>query len=144
MPPAQTEGFSAQGPGELVALDTVERVADGVRRYLITFVDVHSRFDSLAHVPGDPEDERSLAAASTAPYKRSSSTTMRTSSYRPAAFNDKLMYWLLWYNGERPHWALQLQSPLQFIACHYPDECNMCWPDTSACLAGVTELRFTA
>jgi transposase InsO family protein len=42
----------------------------------------------------------------------------------------KIMDWLLWYNGERPHYALQLQSPIQFIARHYPDECNMCWPDT--------------
>jgi transposase InsO family protein len=48
------------------------------------------------------------------------------------AFNDKLMDWLLWYNGERPHWALQLQSPLQFIARHYPERCNMYWPDTMA------------
>ncbi len=47
-----------------------------------------------------------------------------------SALNDKLFDWLLWYNGERPHWALQLQSPLEFIARHYPGECNMCWPDT--------------
>ncbi len=77
---APTVRMNRSNAGELVALDTVERVPDGVRRYLIIFVDVHSRFDSLAHVPGDPEDKRSLAAASTAPYKRSSSTTTRTYS----------------------------------------------------------------
>lgn len=34
------------------------------------------------------------------------------------ACNDKLMDWLLWYNSERPHGVLPLQSPLQFIARH--------------------------
>jgi len=27
----------------------------------------------------------------------------------PAAFNRKLISWLLWYNGERPHWSLKLK-----------------------------------
>lgn len=31
-------------PGHLVALDTIERFVDGVRRYIITFEDIHTRF----------------------------------------------------------------------------------------------------
>ena len=33
-----------QYPGHLVALDTVERIVQGCRRYVITFEDIHSRF----------------------------------------------------------------------------------------------------
>ena len=38
------KGFTADFPGHLVALDTIERQHDGVRRFLITLIDVHSRF----------------------------------------------------------------------------------------------------
>jgi len=31
----------------------------------------------------------------------------------PDVFNRKLIEWLLWYNGERPHWSLNLKSPIQ-------------------------------
>ena len=36
--------FIPQYPGHLVALDTVERFINGLRRYVITFEDIHSRF----------------------------------------------------------------------------------------------------
>ena len=41
------KGFAPRFPGHLIALDTVERLKDGVRRYVLTMTDVHSRF-SLA------------------------------------------------------------------------------------------------
>lgn len=44
-------------------------------------------------------------------------------------FNEKLMEYLLWYNGSRPHWALGLQSPIQFLI-HHNHQCNMWWPNT--------------
>ena len=34
----------AQYPGHLVALDTIEKIVNGCRRYIITFEDVYSRF----------------------------------------------------------------------------------------------------
>ena len=37
------KGFQAQYPGHCVALDTVERVRDGMRRYVLTAIDPHSR-----------------------------------------------------------------------------------------------------
>ncbi len=37
------KGFVAQWPGHLIALDTVERIRDGCRRYILTMVDIHSR-----------------------------------------------------------------------------------------------------
>lgn len=36
--------FKAEYPGHLVALDTVERFVHGLRRYVITFEDIHTRF----------------------------------------------------------------------------------------------------
>jgi transposase InsO family protein len=30
-------------------------------------------------------------------------------------FNQKLMRWLIWYNTERPHFSLDLKSPLEFV-----------------------------
>lgn len=48
-----------------------------------------------------------------------------------AAFNNKLIDWLLWYNGERPHHALGLKSPFQAMMLTLPaKECQMWWTST--------------
>ena len=48
-----------------------------------------------------------------------------------ARFNDALMEWLLWYNAERPHHALNLRSPFQAMMDTLPaEECQMWWTDT--------------
>lgn len=47
------------------------------------------------------------------------------------AFNEKLIDWLLWYNGERPHYALGQVSPFRFIMSSLPaKECQMWWTHT--------------
>jgi len=47
----------------------------------------------------------------------------------PIEFNKKLMDWLLWYNTERPHWSLRLQSPVDYLITNgYLS--NMTWTDT--------------
>ena len=51
----------------------------------------------------------------------------------PEQFNKKLIPWLLWYNAERPHWALELNSPVQFLLKQNPSLCNSWWPNTAAC-----------
>ena len=48
----------------------------------------------------------------------------------PATFNRELIPYLLWYNGERPHWSLKLKSPIQFLMEQEPELCNMWWHDT--------------
>jgi len=53
----------------------------------------------------------------------------------PDIFNRKLIDWLLWYNGERPHWSLNLKSPIQFLTEQNPRLCNMWWRDTVCCCA---------
>ena len=52
----------------------------------------------------------------------------------PSSFNKKLIPWLVWYNTERPHWGLHLQSPMQFMLTHSSarrEKSNMWWTDTS-------------
>jgi len=49
-----------------------------------------------------------------------------------ASFNDALIDWLLWYNGERPHHSLSLLSPFQYIFNSLPtNECQMWWTNTN-------------
>lgn len=36
-------------------------------------------------------------------------------AYNLPEFNRQLMDWLLWYNTRRPHWSLELKSPLRYI-----------------------------
>ena len=48
------------------------------------------------------------------------------------AFNDKLIDWLLWYNGERPHHALGQVSPFLYMMRSLPAaECQMWWTHTN-------------
>lgn len=48
-------------------------------------------------------------------------------------FNERLVDWLLWYNGERPHYALGQVSPFRFMMQSLPvRECQMWWTYTLA------------
>jgi putative transposase len=50
-----------------------------------------------------------------------------------AAFNDALVDWLLWYNGERPHYALGQIAPFRFMMQSLPaTECQKWWTHTIA------------
>lgn len=53
----------------------------------------------------------------------------------PEKFNVVLMDYLVWFNTERPHYALQMQSPLQFLLewTSTREECNYRWTDTRTC-----------
>lgn len=48
-----------------------------------------------------------------------------------AALNNALVDWLLWYNGERPHYALGQVAPLRYMMSLLPaKECQMWWTYT--------------
>ena len=50
----------------------------------------------------------------------------------PREFNNKLIDWLLWYNGERPHFALGQVSPFQYMMSSLSTEkCHMWWTRTA-------------
>lgn len=50
----------------------------------------------------------------------------------PQKFNVLLMEYLVWFNTERPHFALDLQSPVQFLLqwAATKQECNYGWTHT--------------
>jgi putative transposase len=45
-------------------------------------------------------------------------------------FNQKLMEWLVWCNTERPHFGLDLMSPMQYLLGNLMIESKMWWTDT--------------
>lgn len=47
-------------------------------------------------------------------------------------FNQKMLKWLMWYNTERPHWSLKLETPVDYlIKNNYLSK--MLWTDTRPC-----------
>jgi transposase InsO family protein len=51
-------------------------------------------------------------------------------------FNYQLMDWVLWYNTERPHFTLNLKSPMRALLDSLqliPVESNMLWTNTICC-----------
>lgn len=60
------------------------------------------------------------------------------------AFNEKLIDWLLWYNGERPHYALGQVAPFRFMMASVPTkECQMWWTHTLICIPGDFGIRYS-
>jgi len=43
----------------------------------------------------------------------------------PMTFNIGLMKHLIWHNTERPHFGLNLKTPVNFITTNNPQDCNM-------------------
>jgi transposase InsO family protein len=53
-------------------------------------------------------------------------------AYNLDEFNKQLMDWLVWYNTRRPHWSLELKSPLKYICDQLSvRESQKCWTSTS-------------
>lgn len=159
-------------PLQVLACDTIERIRDGLRRYLVTFTDPasrlafalpskHARPTARAleqvltlwpHAPhtllSDNGSEFQADFAKTLQqysirrwytYPKSPkmnahaerfNRTLQESfvNYHEAPlftdfhlFNQKLADWLIFYNTERPHHSLGLQSPVSFLIQHQPE-----------------------
>ncbi len=62
-----------------------------------------------------------------------------------AAFNRQLVDWLIWYNGERPHYALGQVAPLRYMMRSLPaKECHMWWTHTSSFNFGSIGIEWTS
>lgn len=174
--------FKTTHAGHLVALDTIERFVHGLRRYIITFEDIHTRFSfawgttshaSLAakeffeycqmvfphqfeYVLTDngsefmkhfDEEVRRLHLVHYHTYPKTPKMNAHCERFNrtiqeefvdyhagslldPSSFNQKLIPWLVWYNTQRPHWGLDLKSPMQFMLTTHPEKSNMWWTDT--------------
>jgi transposase InsO family protein len=57
-------------------------------------------------------------------------------------FNDRLLDWVRWYNTQRPHHSLKLQTPTDILTQHLTPECKMYWPNTWPCVAADKGLFF--
>ena len=173
-------GYQPEKAGELLELDTVVYFINGIRRYLISAVDLHGRF-AFAHAYKNPssasatdflkkletvapfplvrlqtdngsefeknfrryvEDNRLIHFHTYPRHPKQNAHIERFNrtiqeefanghreilAYDLAAFNKALMDWLLWYNTERPHEALGLLSPLQFLVSMLSTEESHVW-----------------
>jgi transposase InsO family protein len=179
------KGYRPKAPGECVGVDTIEihgsGIYSGLRRYVVTFKDMHSRFALGAAVPSKHarhtcklwriaracypfKPQRVLSdngsefkaeftqivlddgAVRWLTYPRCPKMNAHAERFNRTlqeefiefhkdllfqdldAFNDKLLDYLIWFNESRPHYALGLRSPMQFLAEEH--QCNMYWRDT--------------
>ena len=166
------KNFTALEPGSLVQIDTIVKFVHGMRRYIITAVDIHTKYayakSYKSHV--------SLSAKyffqdleKVFPYQIKAVQTDNGSEFHkyfreylekqevihyfnykgkptknghverfnrtiqeefvdwneilledPEIFNDKLVEWLLWYNTERYHWGLNLETLINYLLTNYP------------------------
>ena len=182
------KAFKAQYPGHCIALDTIEKFKDGLKRYIITCTDTYTRLSfalaTKSHASAEAQKFFELVQT-LLPYKIDTVLTDNGSEFlkhfsaqlnnvkirhyftypktpkmnahcerfnrtiqeefidyyendlfeeQPHAFNDKLLDYLFWYNTKRPHWSLDLKSPIQFLTNKFPQYCNMYWPNTKTCL----------
>jgi transposase InsO family protein len=180
------KGYAPRAPGECVGVDTIEiygqGIYSGMRRYVVTFKDMHSRFALGAALPSKHARHTAKLwqiARACYPFKPQRVLSDNGSEFKAEftkivlddgavrwltypkcpkmnahaerfnrtiqeefieyhkdllfedlnAFNDKLLDWLIWFNESRPHYALGLRSPMQFLAEQH--QCNMYWRDTA-------------
>jgi len=176
--------FKAEYPGHCGALDTIERIIHGNRRYVVTFTDTYSRFsfawatkshasaaakeffdmvtflfpfpfryiltDNGSEFMKDFDKElKQLHLTHWHTYPRTPKMNPHAERFnrsiqeeyvdyheykllKPEGFNLGLMKYLLWYNTERPHFALNLETPVNFIQSNYPQKCKMYLTNTNA------------
>jgi len=182
------KGYEPKAPGECVGVDTIEihgsGLYRGLRRYVMTFKDMYSRFALAAAVPSKharnatrlwhlaracyPFKPQRVLSDNGSEFKADFNKTVlndgaaRWLTYPNCpkmnahaerfnrsiqeefiefhkdllftdidAFNNKLLDYLIWFNEDRPHYALNLQSPMQFLQHHH--QCNMYWRNTLPC-----------
>ncbi|MBU6421960.1 MAG: DDE-type integrase/transposase/recombinase [Gammaproteobacteria bacterium] len=178
--------FRATFPGQCVALDTIERFQDGLRRSVITLTDLHSRFAfalaTTSHASraaaqfftlaqtAFPQPVQTVLTDNGCEFARHFAQALakqelghwhtypRTPKmnahverfnrtlqeefidyHEPLlftdllAFNDALFDYLLWFNGERPHYSLDQHPPIECLISTSPQQCKMYWPHTTSC-----------
>jgi len=159
--------FKATMVGDLIEIDTIVRFDCGIKRYIITAIDVSTRF-TFAYVykshGSDSTKDFFKKLEQVYPYKIKRVQTDNGSEFHKyfkeylkkkkiihywnykgqptknghiekynrtiqeefidqnsvlledtQKFNTKLVDWLLWYNTKRPHWSLNLLSPVQYL-----------------------------
>ena len=175
------DDFQVKEPGDLVEIDTIVKYIYSVKRYIVTAVDIKTRYSfAFAYKKHDSASARDFfkKLEKVFPYKIKAIQTDNGSEFHkyfrdylkeqnithywnypgrpyrqghvekynrtiqeefidqneiflenPNEFNKKLIDWLLWYNTDRYHWALQLTSPVDYLLNNNLVS-NMCWTNT--------------
>jgi len=143
------KGFHPVLPGELVEIDTVDIFVDGLKRYLITAIDLPTRQTDNSHeflkhfitacqqqdlvhyfnYPRHPQSNAHL--------KRFNRTIQEQFAYWHTdllddieSFNRQLMAYLICYNTEKPHRSIGKKPPLRYYVDNFvtnPKKSNMLW-----------------
>lgn len=173
--------FVSANPGDLLEIDTVVRFVNGVKRYIITAVDVSSRYGfawSYHHLDSANAKDFFKRLKVVFPYRIKNVQTDNGSEFcryftdylekqqtvhywnykgqpyknghiekfnrtiqeefidrneilldEPVSFNKKVIDYLLWYNIKRPHWSLNLKSPVDHLL-NINSLSEMRWTDT--------------
>ena len=161
------KGFKAQQSGDLIEIDTIVRFDWGIKRYIITAIDINTRF-AFAYVYKNHNSNSAKdflkKLEEIYPYKIKRIQTDNGSEFHKhfkdylkkkrithywnykgqpsknghiekynrtiqeefidqhsvllediANFNKRLMEYLIWYNTKRPHWSLNLISPVDYL-----------------------------
>lgn len=173
--------FKSQAIGDLIEIDTIVKFDLGIKRYIITAVDTHTRYTfALSYRRANSRNAQDfftkLSQVFPYPIKRVQTDNgsefhryfqihLRKSKiihywnypkqpYKnghiekynrtiqdefidqhlslledPKVFNHRLVDYLIWYNTERPHWSLNLESPINYLIKNH-NLSRMLWTDT--------------
>ncbi len=166
----KSRDFTADDIGDLIEIDTIVKFDWGIKRYIITAVDTHTRYtfawtyqrpnsanakDFFQKLETDNGSEfhkyfrdylkqkkiiyywnypsKPFLNGHIEKYNRTIQDEFidqhLVSLEDTKRFNHKLIDYLTWYNTKRPHWSLNLQSPVDYlIKNNYLS--RMCWTNT--------------
>ena len=180
------KGFHPEHPGDLLQIDSVVKFINGIRRYIVTAIDIPSGFSfayaysghssqtaedffrkletvapfkirrvqtdngcEFLHRFHDALDKRNIQHFFNYPRRPTQNAhierfnrtiqeefadyRLKEMAYELSEFNRSLMEWLIWYNTERPHWKLNLISPVQYLIRNYGFS-HMLWTSTFICI----------
>lgn len=175
--------FRATIPGECVAFDTVETLVHGKKTYVVTAIDLYTRFAFAMQVSSHassaakdfftaftvafPHPMKKVLTDNGSEFKKHFDSQLRDLHYDhwhtyprtpkmnahcerfnrtlqeeflnyhipdlmdSSVFNRKLLSYLTWYNVERPHWSLDLKTPIAVLWSKQTlEESSMWWADT--------------
>ena len=186
------QDYQAQDMGDLVEIDTIVKFDFGIKRYIITAVDTHTRYTfAWTYKRANSKNAKDFFTKlnQVFPYPIQAVQTDNGSEFHhyfqvhlqkerithywnypkqpyknghiekynrtiqdefidqhlslledPKVFNHHLMDYLIWYNTERPHWALKLQSPINYLINNHHLS-RMCWTDTFSCFLAIKMLN---
>lgn len=175
------EGLLTKAMGDLIEIDTIVKFDLGMKRYIITACDIHTRYTfawSYRRANSRNAQDFFTKLTQVFPYPIKSVQTDNGSEFHryfqihlqksqiihywnypkqpyknghiekynrtiqdefidqhlslledPKAFNHHLMDYLIWYNTKRPHWSLNLESPIDYLINNH-DLSRMRWTDT--------------